>query len=58
MDRDSITRTGARAPGVERQIRSQGGAYQRIVPDTEQGITMAAKSTKDDGKPVRWDGLV
>src|SRR5215471_16101010 len=39
MDRDSITRTGARAPGVERLIRSHGGAHQRILPDTEQGIT-------------------
>jgi hypothetical protein len=28
------------------------------VPDTEQGITMAAESTKDDGKPVRWEGRV
>src|SRR6516162_2945945 len=39
MDRDSITRTGARAPGVERWIRSHGGAPQRIISDTEQGIT-------------------
>src|SRR5215469_4033483 len=38
MDRDSKTRTGARAPGVERSIRSHGGAYKRIVPDTEQGV--------------------
>jgi hypothetical protein len=58
MDRDNITRTGAKAPGVERQIRSHGGAYKRILPDTEQGITMAVESTKDDGKLVRWEGLV
>ncbi len=58
MDRDSITRTGARAPGVEREIRSHGGAHKRIVPDTEQGITMAAESTKDEGKPVIWEGRV
>jgi hypothetical protein len=38
MDWDNITRTGARAPGVERRIRSHGGAYKRIIPDTEQGI--------------------
>ena len=38
--------------------RSHGGAYKRIVPDTEQGTTLAAKSTKDDGKPVRWEGRV
>jgi hypothetical protein len=59
MDRDSITRAGARAPGVERENRSHGGTYQRIIPDTEQGIMMAVESTKDDdGKPVRWEGLV
>ena len=57
MDRDNITRTGARAPGAERLDRSHGGAYKRILPDTEQGITMAAESTKGDGKPVRWEGL-
>src|SRR6516165_1858693 len=39
MDRDSITRTGARAPGVERWIRSHGGAPQRIISDSEQGLT-------------------
>ena len=58
MDRDSITRTGARAPGVERENRSHGGAYKRIIPDTEQGITLAAESTKDESKPVRWEGFV
>jgi hypothetical protein len=52
-DRDNIARTGARAPGVERQICSHGGAYKRIIPDTEQGTMMAAESTKDDGKAVR-----
>src|SRR5215470_1919070 len=39
MDWDSITRTGARAPGVARWIRSHGGVHQHLVPDTEQGIT-------------------
>jgi len=58
MDRDSITRTGARAPGVERENRSHGGACKRIHPDSVQGITMAAESTKGDGKPVCWEGLV
>ena len=58
MDRDRITRTGARAPGVERSIRSRGGVHKRIVPDTEQGITLAAESTKDDGKPGFWAGIV
>ena len=46
MDRDSITRTGAKAPGVERQDRSRGGAHQRIVPDSEQGITVTAGSAR------------
>jgi len=49
MDRDGITRTGARAPVVERQVCSHGGAHQRIIPDTEQGTMMAAK--EHDG---RW----
>ena len=40
MDRDRTTRTGARAPGVERLDCSHGGAYKRILPDTEQGIRM------------------
>src|SRR5215471_603479 len=53
MDRDSITRTGARAPGVKRKIRLHGGVHKHIVPDTEQGIPMVAASTKDDGKPSR-----
>ena len=44
-------------PGADRLGRSHGGAYKRILPDTEQGITMAAESTKGDGKPVRWEGL-
>ena len=39
-------------------IRSHGGAHKRIVPDTEPGAAVAAESTKDDGKPVRWEGLV
>ena len=51
MDRDSITRTGARAPGVERPGRSHGGVPSPIVPDTEQGYTVEAESTKDAGKP-------
>ena len=27
-------------------------------PDTEQGTSMEAESTKDDGKPVGGEGLV
>src|SRR6516162_9081694 len=46
MDRDSITRTGARAPGVERWNRSHGGACKRIIPDTEQGVTMQQRARR------------
>ncbi len=58
MDRDRITRTGARAPGVKRRDRLHGGACKRIVPDTEQGKAMAAEGTKGDGKPACWEGRV
>jgi len=37
MDRDSITRTGARAPGVERNTARVEVPDKPIVPDTEQG---------------------
>src|SRR5271157_5475580 len=37
MDRDSITRTGARAPGVERNTARAEVPTSPIVPDTEQG---------------------
>src|SRR4029453_9085204 len=39
MDRDSITRTGARAPGVERQDRSHGGAGKRNDPRHSAGAS-------------------
>ena len=52
MGRDRRTRTGARAPGVERQSRSNGGAPARTVPPAQNGDqTKAAESTKDGGKP-------
>ena len=38
MDRDNITRTGARAPGVERRSRSNGGAWRTAYSDTERRI--------------------
>ena len=40
------------------EARSHGGAHKHIAPDTEQGTAMGAESTKDDGKPARWEGLV
>src|SRR5262244_1422191 len=36
MDRDSKTRTGARAPGVEQQACSNGGAPAHNCPDIEE----------------------
>src|SRR6266849_4291674 len=35
MDRDNITRTGARAPGVERLCRSHGGGIRRCATSTQ-----------------------
>src|SRR4029434_5689248 len=29
-----------------------------LIPDTERGVTMAAESTKGDGKPGYWEGRV
>jgi hypothetical protein len=53
MDRDRRTRTGARAPGVERRSRSNGGAPARTVPPAQNGEpTREAGSTKDKGKLV------
>jgi hypothetical protein len=43
MDRDSITRTGARGPWGRAEDRSHGGAPKHIAPDTEQGIAMVAE---------------
>src|SRR5271156_4133800 len=38
MDRDSITRTGARASGVERSYRSHGGSAKELCTlDSERG---------------------
>ena len=56
-------------PGQHNPDRSEGPwgrageplarrCLQAHLPDTEQGITMAVESTKDDGKPGRWEGLV
>ncbi len=50
MDRDSITRTGARAPGVERVGSARTEVpYSRIVPDTEQGV-----HGESSGHEGRW----
>ena len=53
MDRDSITRTGARAPGVERLGPLARRCLTRasaLTPSRE--YTVKAVGTKDEGKPV------
>jgi hypothetical protein len=56
MDRDSITRTGARAPGVERIVRLNGGAQAHNCPDTERGCTgLNAMSATEGCKPEGRD---
>ena len=57
MDRDNITRTGARAPGVERKTARMEVLSRPIVPDTEQEIAVAVASTKGEGKPGSGEGL-
>jgi len=53
MDRDSITRSGARAPGVERLGPLARRCLTRASsPDSEQGAHGEAVGTKDEGKPV------
>jgi hypothetical protein len=46
MDRDSITRTGARASRVERETACTEVAHKHIVPDTEQGTPMNAERAR------------
>jgi hypothetical protein len=58
MDRESITRSGARAPGVERKAACTEVLTSAIVPDTAQELPMVAESTKDEDKPVHREGLV
>jgi hypothetical protein len=52
MDRDSITRTGARAPGVERVGPLARRCLTRASSLTQsREYTVKAVGTKDDGKP-------
>src|SRR5260370_39332703 len=52
MDRDSITRTGARAPGVERSGPLGRRCLTRASSLTQsREYTGKAGGTKDDGKP-------
>jgi hypothetical protein len=59
MDRDNITRTGARAPGVERlEPLARRYLYADRPPTQSGGYLIVAESTKDDGKPGYWEGRV
>ena len=52
MDRDSITRTGARAPGVERLGSLARRCLTRASSLTQgREYTVKAVGTKDEGKP-------
>ena len=55
MDRDNITRSGARAPGVERLSkldRSHGGGVKELcILDSERGLIPATDAAKDGRKP-------
>jgi hypothetical protein len=51
MDRDTITRTGARAPGVGRSNRSHGGVALSHEPRHRARSIQAAGDTKDGRKP-------
>jgi len=52
MDRDNITRTGARAPGVERLRRSHGGGIRRCATSTQsEDYGQLADTAKDGRKP-------
>src|SRR6476646_10174215 len=52
-DRDRRTRTGTRAPGVERQRPFERRCYSAHRPPAQYGEpTRTAGSTKDEGKPT------
>jgi len=51
MDRDTITRTGARAPGVGRSNRSHGGVVLSQQPRRRARNNEATGDTKDGRKP-------
>src|ERR1700757_3208210 len=53
MERDRTTRSGARAPGVERAAAARTEVLQRATsPGTERGSDEGSGSTKDNGKPT------
>src|SRR5215469_10219872 len=57
MDRDNITRTGARAPGVGRRKSPEWRcSTERVSSDSERRVHAAAEGTKDGSKPDPCDG--
>ena len=58
MDRDNITRTGARAPGVERLYRSHGGGNGRYATSTQSEEFMARRSYREGRTQTAREGPV
>src|SRR5262252_2619242 len=57
MVQDSITWTGARAPGVERRMSlAWRCSTEQVASDTERRTHTAAESTKGGGKPDPRNG--
>jgi len=59
MERDSTTRSGARAPGVERRWSlAWRCSTEQIISDSERRLYAAAEGTKDGGKPDHATGML
>jgi len=58
MDRDSITWSGARAPGVKRKAACTEVLISTSSLTQSRECMVIAESTEDTGKPVYWAGLV
>ena len=58
MDRDTITRSGARTPGVERRNRSHGGAPSALCPSAQyEELDRQAKEHKGRMQTARGEDL-
>jgi hypothetical protein len=56
---DNRTRTGARAPGVERRRWLAWRCFtEQVASDTERRIHAVAEGTKDEGKPDPVTGML
>jgi hypothetical protein len=59
MDRDTITRSGARTPGVERRSRSNGGAPTHCVTGLRTGYYVTGSEVREGRmQTARRDVLV